>query len=895
VIDFELLTALFLILTATDYEFYACGSITKGWTPGLTQQSSGLIRITDSWQTIGHVHPYVNAIEPDPRDPSVFYLATGNGLIRASNRGTQWRQLTNGDMTELQGLVIDPYAPDRIFVALPDGIGYTEDAGRTWSRRQTGLKRKFTQVIRADKSTKGHFLAGTESGLYRTTNYGVTWMQMAAATKMIFDIAQSPHDARRWIAVLQEGSAVESTDNGVTWHPLSTPKAHTFYNLSFDPANKQRIVLGGWNVGVLVTEDNGKTWQQRNEGLPKSDVWRVAYHPENGTLYAYVHEQDLYASADNGRTWRAHGMPGGVVRNLAFVPAANSPGFELRKEQLLRQMAGPKNQSDPQYGGLTTIAAKLYYREDLDWAATRLHELLKQPTGDMFWMFQVAAIQHLDNGQLPESARNDLRKAWRTYYPYRGDTENHWLLYYASLYLASQKEPDAQWFTGKTSKENMKEAADYIRSWMDLTLAKGQGEYDCTHYIGVYYLPLSYLAAWADDPDLRKRARMTMEYITADFAAEILNGVYVGSHARTDDVQVLEKSAGVSSDFAWLFFGQFDTVQIHSSYAMFHALASSWEPPEILKRIATDRSKPYLHRERKRTRNRWRFNDERHGQVYKTTYMTPGYAVGSDQGGVLQPIQQHSWDVTWTVPKNPKGTHNTLFTTHPYSSGYELQMYFTPMPDYFLDEVVRSKKTYDSPDKWIGGSPFEKLLQDQDTVVALYDIPAGTRFAHIHGFFSKDLVKFEEDPQTGWIFVQGGEAYIAYLPLAPYKWNQLANGGRELFSPHLKNGAIVQAANRNEFASFDEFKSRIHALQIRKTLDPTPSVDFVSLRGKRLQFTYGKTPLVNGKSLDYANWPMFDGPFVRQATGSHKLELRYEKMRRVLDFDHLSVTEETVP
>ena len=134
-------------------------------------------------------------------------------------------------------------------------------------------------------------------------------------------------------------------------------------------------------------------------------------------------------------------------------------------------------------------------------------------------------------------------------------------------------------------------------------------------------------------------------------------------------------------------------------------------------------------------------------------------------------------------------------------------MYFTPMPDYFLDEVVRSKKTYDSPDKWIGGSPFEKLMQDQDTVVALYDIPAGTRFPHIHGFFSKDLVKFEEDPQSGWIFAQGGDAYIAYLPLAPYKWNQLAIGGRELFSPHLKNGAIVQAANRNEFASFDEFSS----------------------------------------------------------------------------------------
>ena len=56
-----------------------------------------------------------------------------------------------------------------------------------------------------------------------------------------------------------------------------------------------------------------------------------------------------------------------------------------------------------------------------------------------------------------------------------------------------------------------------------------------------------------------------------------------------------------------------------------------------------------------------------------------------------------------------------------------------------MDEVVKSKPTYDSPDKILGGSPYEKIFQDQDTVIALYDIPAGVRFPHINGFFSKDL------------------------------------------------------------------------------------------------------------------------------------------------------------
>ena len=59
---------------------------------------------------------------------------------------------------------------------------------------------------------------------------------------------------------------------------------------------------------------------------------------------------------------------------------------------------------------------------------------------------------------------------------------------------------------------------------------------------------------------------------------------------------------------------------------------------------------------------------------------------------------------------------------------------------------MSSKKTYDSPDKFVGGSPYEKIFQDQDTVIVLYDIPAGARFPHINGFFSKDLRDVVEDP-----------------------------------------------------------------------------------------------------------------------------------------------------
>lgn len=552
-----------------------------------------------------------------------------------------------------------------------------------------------------------------------------------------------------------------------------------------------------------------------------------------------------------------------------------APPFAERVKQVIETNARVEN------GAYQTIAARLAMRRDPEWCSRRLLELLREPTGDMFWMFPVTAIVYLDRGQLTPEARTALRGAWKSYMPYRGDTENHWLLYYSTLYLMAQKypnEPGESWFTGKSSRENFAEAESYLYHWMNLTVTAGQGEYDCTHYLGVYLLPLSYLAAWAEDPRMRSAAERMLEWIMADFAAETLDGLYVGAHARTDDVQVLEKWNGVSSDLAWILFGTGYPLPGFSYFGFFYCVARAYEPPEVIVRIATDRSRPYTNREMKRTRHRWRFTDVRNGPVYKTTYMTREYAVGSDQGGILQPIQQHRWDVTWALA-DPRGKRNTIFSLHPNSSVHELQTYFTGMPDFLTEAVVRSKKSYDSPDKFLGGSPYEEVMQDRDTVIALYNIPEGARFPHVNGFFPEDLARFVEHA-SGWIFAQGGQAYIAYRPLAPYTWATVAGGGRRLVSPHLRNGTILQVAAEGEFTSFEEFQAKIVALPLEVRMAPTPSVRFQSLRGAAMSFTFGQ-------ARDFSAWKAFDSPFMESERGSRRLTLRHGALRRVVDLSDL--------
>jgi hypothetical protein len=196
-----------------------------------------------------------------------------------------------------------------------------------------------------------------------------------------------------------------------------------------------------------------------------------------------------------------------------------------------------------------------------------------------------------------------------------------------------------------------------------------------------------------------------------------------------------------------------------------------------------------------------------------------------------------------------------------------MQTYFTELPDHMLALLSsQGKPSYDVPDKILGCSPYERVFQDLDTVIALYDIPADDRYPRVNGFFSKDLTDVTPDA-SGWIFARGGNAYLAYRPLAPFHWEHLLGykqlpstsgykweridrgdkGDKLLVSPHGKNGTIVQAASAGEIKDFAAFQAAIRALPLEFKLAPVPTVKMRTLRGKDIAFTYGQAPQVDGK------------------------------------------------
>ncbi|MCK5574002.1 MAG: hypothetical protein KAJ12_14625, partial [Bacteroidetes bacterium] len=295
---------------------------------------------------------------------------------------------------------------------------------------------------------------------------------------------------------------------------------------------------------------------------------------------------------------------------------------------------------------------------------------------------------------------------------------------------------------------------------------------------------------------------------------------------------------------------------------------------------------PYVHRERKRVRNVIRFGDKMNPPVYKYTYMTADYVLGSLQGGILQPFQQHTWDVTY-VSEKPQ---NTIFTLHPSHSSQELGMFFPEELKVLSTDVDRHKRVYTSPDKWNSSSPYEQTFQHENVLIVLYNIAPGAQHPHIDGFFPKTLDDRTVD-STGWIFCRGGNTAVAFYPLKQYVWIDEEVNWR-MRSHHLKNGVVVEVASVRTAEEYDEFMQRIRSRRVQADdFDRTLTVSYASLAGDTLTFTYDGPRILNGKTVDITKTRLYDGPFMSADVGTGIIELRYGGRVRVLDFPKAQTTE----
>jgi len=323
-----LLTATTFSTVASADDFYICAKVNRDYVIGSKVVTlNGIFkRAADgSWEHQGYNDATLTAVAIDPRDRNVVYTSANNGLWRTLDGGKHWLICNDWDMTEARHVAIDPNAPDHVYLSLPDGIAVSTDRGATLVRRENGLpeRGKYTQLVAIDRTKAGRVFAGCEVGIFLTEDGADSWRRVLPTVDIVNDIQQSPHDAKHWLTVTQSAGAWASYDGGLTWDQIKdVPTEHTLYNLTFDPTDVRRMAIASWGLGIVTSEDGGKTWLERNAGLPEPHrVWRVGVDPE-GRLYASVFRETLYYSDDFGRTWQADAMAGSLVNYFLTIPKA---------------------------------------------------------------------------------------------------------------------------------------------------------------------------------------------------------------------------------------------------------------------------------------------------------------------------------------------------------------------------------------------------------------------------------------------------------------------------------------------------------------------------------------------------------------------------------------------
>ncbi len=553
-----------------------------------------------------------------------------------------------------------------------------------------------------------------------------------------------------------------------------------------------------------------------------------------------------------------------------------------------------------------TIAARYYSENNTALADSMLIEVLKNPSGDMFWMFPCIGTYLAGKGKMSEKAEAAVRNAWKTYAPSRGDTENHWAMYYATLFLAAEQWPNlggSEWYNGRSSDENRIEAREYLFAWAKLTTTKGQGEFDSPDYLAEYMIAGALLSGYAQDPEVQKLGTMLADYFMADFAVEHLEQQYGGGHSRIYERNLMNFETSTSTPFAYFYFNAGEPVR--SGWIMY-PLFSGYRIPYIIYQIANDRSVAYEHKERKRVRHNIRFGPEINPPVYKVTYMTKDYVFGSLHGSLLQPIQQQTWAVRYMYGQ----PYSMIFGLHPYWSVREIGTFFPEEIKTSMAGITASKTTYNNPEKWTGGSYFEYTFQHKNTLLALYDIPVGTTSNHIDGFFPANLQEKIID-ESGWIFCKAGNTYIGWYPLQPGDWSEeyelkkqvwnLATGTSKkdkdaklrnyrFRSWELQNGYVVEVRSKDEIGSFKKFANQLKKHIPEANLSPGKvSVVYKTLNDDKMEFVFPNKRKINGEVVDYSKFKLFDGPFLRADMDSQMLTITYKNHKRIYDFKNLTV------
>jgi photosystem II stability/assembly factor-like uncharacterized protein len=186
------------------------------------------------WTTIGgplaeHGGNYVTAATEAPSNADVIYAVRNeNAVFVTSNAGqgdgATWTQVTQtGNLHGIHAVTVHPADPRTAYLACNSGVYKTTDMGTTWV--QQGVQNIIYRDVAIDPPNPEHIFAASNAGVFASTDGGGRWENMSEGIPAGMVVtALSFNAASRQLAVSTYGRGVYMLNLGGSVQPHPRPR-----------------------------------------------------------------------------------------------------------------------------------------------------------------------------------------------------------------------------------------------------------------------------------------------------------------------------------------------------------------------------------------------------------------------------------------------------------------------------------------------------------------------------------------------------------------------------------------------------------------------------------------------------------------------------------------------
>ncbi|HWW83378.1 MAG TPA: hypothetical protein VNZ26_07235, partial [Vicinamibacterales bacterium] len=342
--------------------------------------SGGIFKTTDNgahWDAIFDDQDVssIGSLAVAPSDPNVVWAGTGeafirsnisigNGIYKSTDAGKTWARMGLEMTGRIGRILVHPSNPE-VVVACALGHAYgpqqergvfrTTDGGKTWNRtlfvdENTGCsdiamnvenpRIMFAGMWQLEIHTWGRTSGGPGSGLYRSTDGGVTWKHLTEhglpkppIGKISPQVSRSnPNHIYALIETgdgmptdhgqaTQSGSLWRSDDSGDNWELVSSDRrlrgrTHYYTRFAIEPDNENEAYF--LSAEFTKTLDGGKTSIDLAGRLaPVGDNHDMWIDPTNGDRMVVAHDDGLSFSVNRGKSWHHIQLPVAQMYHVA--------------------------------------------------------------------------------------------------------------------------------------------------------------------------------------------------------------------------------------------------------------------------------------------------------------------------------------------------------------------------------------------------------------------------------------------------------------------------------------------------------------------------------------------------------------------------------------------------